>query len=257
MQLTEGGGDIMAKGARKISESGYYHVTARGNERQLIFEDDGDRHLLLQKLEDAFARQNIVTIAWCLMDNHFHLAVFDQNQTLSVAFQAALSSYARIYNRKTGHSGHLFEARFWSEPIESDAQLLETVRYIHDNPQKAGVAFASRYLWSSYGQYARGEQGLADTQIVLDLAGGRSGFIAFTESVLPIWDPMEEEMEKMSRDPRMVEVLDWHGIENPAKIKTLPKPVRDALLRDLKDRGFHIRELERLTGIGRGVIQRL
>ena len=246
----------MAKGARKISESGYYHVTARGNGRQLIFEDDDDRRLLLQKLEGAFARRHIVTIAWCLMDNHFHLAVLDQNQALSVAFQAALSSYARIYNRKTGHSGHLFEARFWSEPIEGDARLLETVRYIHDNPQKAGVGFASRYPWSSYGQYARGEQGIADTRTVLELAGGRRGFIAFTESVLPIWDPGVEEMERMCRDPRMVEVLNWHGIENPAKIKALPKPVRDDLLRDLKDQGFHIRELERLTGIGRGIIQR-
>ena len=126
----------MATDARKMSESGYYHAIARGNGRQLIFEDDDDRLLLLQKLEEVFAQKHIVVIAWCLMDNHFHLALFDREQALSAAFQAVLSSYARLHNRKTGHSGHLFDARFWSEPIKSDAQLLETVRYIHDNPQK-------------------------------------------------------------------------------------------------------------------------
>lgn len=247
----------MATGVRKISESGYYHVSARGNGRQLIFEDDDDRRLLLQKLEEVFARKRIVVIAWCLMGNHFHLALLDREQALSAAFQAALSSYARIYNRKTGHSGHLFDARFWSEPIESDAQLLETVRYIHDNPQKAGIEFASRYRWSSYGQYARGEEGLADTTMVLDLTGGRRGFVAFTNSILPIWDPTEEKPEGLRRDPRLVEVLTEHGIASPAKIKALPKPVRDDLLGHLRSCGFSIRELERLTGIGKGVIQRL
>mgnify|MGYP004565817523 FL=1 len=247
----------MAADARKKSESGYYHVSARGNGRQLIFEDDDDRRLLLQKLEEVFARKHIVVIAWCLMGNHFHLALLDQEQALSAAFQAVLSSYARIYNRKTGHSGHLFDARFWSEPIESEAQLLETVRYIHNNPQKAGIEFASRYRWSSYGQYARGGEGLADTSMVLELSGGPRGFVAFMNSILPVWDPMEEELERLRRDSRIVEVLAQHGIASPAKIKTLPKPVRDDLLVDLRARGFSIRELERLTGIGKGVIQRL
>ena len=175
---------------------------------------------------------------------------------MSAAFQAVLSSYARIYNRKTGHSGHLFDARFWSEPIKSDAQLLETVRYIHDNPQKAGIEPSWRYRWSSYGQYARGEEGLADTTVVLDLIGGPRGFVAFTNNILPIWDPAEEELEELRHDPRVVEVLTEHGVASPAKIKALPKPERDGLLRDLRARGFSIRELERLTGIGRGVIQR-
>lgn len=109
----------MATDARKMSESGYYHAIARGNGRQLIFEDDDDRLLLLQKLEEVFAQKHIVVIAWCLMGNHFHLALLDREQALSAAFQAVLSSYARIYNRKTGHSGHLFDARFWSEPIKA------------------------------------------------------------------------------------------------------------------------------------------
>lgn len=61
MQLTEGG--IMATDARKMSESGYYHAIARGNGRQLIFEDDDDRLLLLQKLEEVFAQKHIVVIA--------------------------------------------------------------------------------------------------------------------------------------------------------------------------------------------------
>ena len=130
------------------------------------------------------------------------------------------------------------------------------MRYIHDNPQKAGIEPSWRYRWSSYGQYARGEEGLADTTVVLDLIGGPRGFVAFANSILPIWDPVEEELEGLRHDPRVVEVLTEHGIASPAKIKALPKPERDDLLGDLRARGFSIRELERLTGIGRGVIQR-
>ena len=67
---------------------------------------------------------------------------------------------------------------------------------------------------------------------------------------------MEEELEELRHDSRVVEVLTEHGIASPAKIKALPKPERDDLLGDLRAHGFSIRELERLTGIGRGVIQR-
>ena len=77
------------------------------------------------------------------------------------------------------------------------------------------------------------------------------------EQYLPIWDRAEEELEELRHDSRVVEVLTEHGIASPAKIKALPKPERDDLLGDLRARGFSIRELERLTGIGRGVIQRL
>ena len=92
--------------------------------------------------------------------------------------------------------------------------------------------------------------------MVLDLIGGPRGFVAFTNNTLPIWDPVEEELEGLRHDSRVVEVLTEHGVASPVKIKALPKPERDGLLRDLRARGFSIRELERLTGIGRGVIQR-
>ncbi len=248
--------------ARKISQSGYYHVTARGTGRQLIFEDDNDRLLLLDKLRDAFAKGDIKVICWCLMENHFHLLVFDEKQGLSVAFQPVLSSYARLYNRKTGHSGHLFDARFWSEPIENEAQLLETVRYIHNNPQNAGISAACDYAWSSYGQYARGEEGLADTNLVLSMLGGAEGVVALSTHA-PLAGEAEIQAEdargldSLRYDARVAESLMSHGISHAADAKALPKPKRNDLLRDLRGRGLSIRQVERLTGIGRGVIQNL
>ena len=86
----------MATDVRKMSESGYYHAIARGNGRQLIFEDDDDRLLLLQKLEEVFAQKHIVVIAWCLMGNHFHLALLDREQALSAAFKR-FSRHMRVY----------------------------------------------------------------------------------------------------------------------------------------------------------------
>ncbi len=90
----------MPRCARAVSLTGYYHVFDRGNSKQIIFEDDSDRYRFLSDISDRFARHKVAVLAWCLMDNHFHLMVDDPYDNLSKAMQCALTAYAKYFNGK-------------------------------------------------------------------------------------------------------------------------------------------------------------
>ena len=129
----------MPRRARRSSESGYYHVMLRGNGRQVIFEDDLDRREFLRELSETMAQSGVSIVAWCLMSNHVHLLLADEQGSLSTAVHHLATRYARHFNRRTGHVGSVFDGRFKSVPVESDVQLLAAVRYIHENPVRAGA----------------------------------------------------------------------------------------------------------------------
>ena len=140
----------MPRAPRVIAESGFYHVILRGNGRQLIFEDNADRRVFLDLLARRAADAGISILAWCLMENHVHLVLEDPTQSLSEMMQRLSGDYAQRFNRRTGHVGRVFENRFKSSAIDSEAYLLQAVRYVHDNPDKAGICPAHEYPWSSY-----------------------------------------------------------------------------------------------------------
>ena len=168
----------MSRIARQIAESGFYHVIFRGNGKQLLFEDDVDRSCFLQLLRDKASENDVAIIAWCLMSNHAHLLLDDPSQKLSHSMHALATAYAKRYNEKTGHVGAVFQGRFASIPISNECQMLQAVRYIHENPAKAGISSVDAYPWSSYREYV-GVSCIADTRRVLDMVGGREGFKHF------------------------------------------------------------------------------
>ena len=129
----------MPRVARTKSASGIYHVVMRGVGRQLIFEDDDDRRALLEKLGKLSDEGCLTVYAWCLMSNHFHLLIKEGCEPIASAMKRLGVSYAMRFNLKTGRVGHVFQDRFSSEPVESDEYFLTVVRYIHNNPQKAGM----------------------------------------------------------------------------------------------------------------------
>lgn len=110
----------MANAPRRRSETGVYHVVVRGNGRQVLFYDDADRQAFLAMLARRTSDVGMSIWAWCLMSNHVHMLLEDQRNELSHAMQLLLTGYARYFNDKTGHVGHVFQQRFFSEPIESE-----------------------------------------------------------------------------------------------------------------------------------------
>lgn len=134
----------MPRCARPVSITGYYHVFDRGNSKQIIFEDDSDRYRFLSDISDRFARHEVAVLAWCLMDNHFHLMVDDPFDNLSKAMQCALTAYAKYFNGKTGRTGHLFDNRYSRVAVESDTQAVQLLDYIHLNPVKGALTRSMR-----------------------------------------------------------------------------------------------------------------
>jgi REP element-mobilizing transposase RayT len=89
-----------------------YDVTARGNRRDVIYDDDGDRWLLLDILGDAVERFNWLCHAYCLMTNHYHLVVGTPDGNLAKGMRQLNGVYTQTINRRHGRSGHVFQGRY-------------------------------------------------------------------------------------------------------------------------------------------------
>ncbi len=245
----------MPRVRRPISSTGYYHVMIRGNSRQILFESDDDRTAFLAALDRALDEPGMRLLAWCLMDNHVHLLIDDPNGMLSQAMKRVEVTYAIRYNRKADRVGHVFQDRFRSIPIESDEQLLKTAGYIHNNPVKADICPADEYPWSSYSEYV-GHATHCDTSTVLEMLGGVEEFKSFVAACLDeAYDPWSG--KRPTGDQLIASALELLGVDDLSSVKGLPIDQRNRALIILRDGGFSIRQAERVTGIGRGTIERV
>ncbi len=155
----------MARRPRLLVPGAAYHVMSRGNRKDPIFEDDEDRHRFLAIVSEETRRFDVTCYAFCLMGNHYHLAVATPEGNLSAAMRQVNGRYAKASNRRHGRTGHLFEGRFQSLVVESEAYLRDLARYVVLNPVRAGlVCDPSAWPWSSY----RATVGLEDAPSFLD-----------------------------------------------------------------------------------------
>lgn len=170
----------MPRTARKISETGIYHVMLRGINRQNIFEDDQDRLYFMSVLASCKKVSGFRLHAFVLMSNHIHLLLEPLDEPLDMIFRRIGTRYAVWYNRKYQRAGHLFQDRFRSENV-STVQYYQTVlRYILQNPMKAGMEkHPGEYRWSSYTAYEKGQGIVTDTQYAVELFGGRETLIQY------------------------------------------------------------------------------
>ena len=140
----------MSRVARIVVPGFPHHITQRGNRKADVFETDEDRLAYLRFLKKYAAQYNLSVYAYCLMTNHIHLvAVPGDELTLGKALRDAHTVYAMYFNTRTALSGHVWQGRFFSCPLD-EAHLWAAVRYVERNPVKAGlVERAEQYRWSS------------------------------------------------------------------------------------------------------------
>src|SRR5581483_10522908 len=127
-----------------------HHITQRGNNRQAVFACDDDRQLYLHLLTHHAIRSGMRILGYCLMTNHVHLiAVPEHEHSLSRALRHAHAEYAQAFNRAGSRSGHLWQNRFFSCPLEGQHVEI-ALRYVDLNPVRAGlVAVPWDWRWSS------------------------------------------------------------------------------------------------------------
>jgi putative transposase len=128
-----------------------YHVLSRGNNGQTVFHKPDDYEAFLKAIAHACVEVPMRVLGYCLMPNHFHLVVWPEGDgDLSRWMHWLLNTHVRRYHRHHERTGHVWQGRFKSFPIQSDEHLLTVLRYVERNPARAKlVRRAELYRWSS------------------------------------------------------------------------------------------------------------
>ena len=164
----------MARKPRIHFPGAFYHVIARGNQRQDIFLDEGDFKTYLSYLSEYKSKYNFHLYAYALMKNHLHLLFEVEETPLSKIMQVMQFRYARYFNKRYRKVGHLFQGRYKAILCDRDAYLLELVRYIHLNPVRAKVVDdPEKYPWIGHSVYlGKLKNDLIDEDLVLSQFSG-------------------------------------------------------------------------------------
>lgn len=163
----------MARKPRIEIAGGFHHVYARGNRRQRIYVDDADREVYLTKMGAVVRWAGWRCLSYCLMSNHVHMLVQTPQPNLGQGMRALQGDYARAFNDRHGVSGHVFDDRFKSKPVNGDEQLLAVAAYIARNPVEAGLRrHPADWRWSSYGREGPAWIDIEPLLEVLAAAGG-------------------------------------------------------------------------------------
>ena len=245
----------MPRGPRVLGESGYYHIIARGIGKQILFEEPNDFVHMLHLINRFGIETNVKINAYCLMENHFHLLVYDIEHNTPLFMKKLAGTYAAYFNRKYGRTGHLFQDRYISKNIECEDTLLTVFRYILNNPREAAICNASEYAWSSYKKYGN-PNSFVDTMILQELLGSFEEYAAYIDAK---YEDDDTEIEDRAHDDEWAKsvIRKFLKIESGTALQTFDRKTRNDSIKLLKEKGLSVRQIERLTGISKSVIQRI
>ena len=252
----------MSRPPRILSDTGLYHVIFRGLNRQNIFEEKEDYKKLKEIIKKVKDEKKFELYAYCMMTNHVHLFLKEANLgDIKKIMHKILTTYVVWYNRKYQRSGSLIGNRYKSEPIEDENYYFELIRYIHQNPLKAGLVQDVRdYKWSSYNEYIKKSDDLIDVNFTLealddDKNRALSYFIQLHQLIsdadFSLSDNKKLTDEQIRRKIYKITKMDANEIVLKSKTE------RNEILSLLRQSGFTIAQLERVTGISRGIIGRV
>ncbi len=148
-----------------------YHVIARGNAREAIFQDDEDRQLFCSVLTRVCQRFQWRLWAYCLMDNHYHLLAETLQSNLSRGMREVNGVYTQAFNRRHRRVGHVLQGRYKAVLVDKDNYLLELSRYIVLNPLRAHLCKRpADWAWSSY-RAIMGKSSASETLAIAETLG--------------------------------------------------------------------------------------
>ena len=202
----------MTRQRRKISNSKVYHVIVKGIDDQDIFYDDQDRRYFLKQILNLKKEINYDVYSYCLMTNHIHMVIKSEAKVLSKIMQSLMIRYVYYFNSRYERSGPLVQNRFKSKCVENQKYFLEVCRYIHRNPEKAGMAKTQNYKWSSYQEYL-GEEKIINKKVLLHYFNNDiSEFVKYTtnldlEDIENLYEYAEYEIRSRLLDEEVVQII--------------------------------------------------
>lgn len=243
----------MPRHFRLVSNTNIYHIMLRGINKQKIFFDNSDRKKFLKTLILTKEKYNYKLYAYCLMDNHVHLLIGDSEHKISNIIQSIGITYALYFNKKYERVGHLFQNRYNSKCVENESYLLNVIRYIHRNPEKASMCLTQDYDWSSFNEYFCNSD-FIDSEIILnlfdkDLFISRKKFKEFNLTKIYNYnDELEYEFINRFNDDEAIKI-----IKNELNISDL----KEITNYNIKIRNQYIKSIKKLNGISKSQISRI
>ena len=246
----------MSRKPRQRSSIGIYHIMLRGADRRIIFADEEDCYHFMKALQSIKNKTGFSLYAYCLMSNHAHLLLREGSESLGDVFRRLGSSYVYYYNRKYELRGHLFQDRFRSEEIEDDAYFLDVLRYIWQNPLKAGLCNdAMEYPWLGCSRIHTADILLDDLADLTDM--GHDALLAFVNTGCTN-EHLEDDGPVRLTDKEAIKKMIKAGIcDTVQEIGGWDKTHRDFVIKAALDLGISIRQFSRLTGISKTTIMKI
>ena len=164
----------MPRRPRVFIEGLTYHVYNRVGRAEAPFKLGDEAERFWGLLHEVKRRDGLAILAWCIMPNHYHLAVRAGSVPLWRSLRFLQHSYTRAFNRRCRVMGPLWQARYKARPVRETEGLLRVIAYVHLNPVAAKmVAEPGKYRWSGHGELLRRtSRPLIDADLVYALFGG-------------------------------------------------------------------------------------
>ncbi len=210
----------------------------------------------MQAVTDSRTISEFTLYAYCLMGNHVHLVLREGNESLEQIVKRIGVRFVYWYNWKYKRSGHLFQDRYGSEPVEDDAYLIAVVRYVHRNPVKAGICKrCEEYAYSS----------------IQDYLGYRKEPYAQVEDIKAMLE--NEDLESFFNMPSDIECLEvtdtgrvtdeeareiMKGIckcNQPSAFQKLPFEKQVKAIERMREK-LSIRQIARITGVSTEIVRK-
>ncbi|MBR2101101.1 MAG: transposase [Eubacterium sp.] len=235
----------MARQQRAKSESGIYHIMLRGINKQQVFFDDDDYYMFLNVLSKAKTVSGFKLYAYCLMNNHIHLLIEEGVEPLSKAFMRIGDSFIYRYNNKYNRIGGVFQGRYKSIPVNDDEYFISVLRYIHQNPVKAGlVNKCDQYKFSSYNEYFKSNS-FVNTGFAIDIIGINEFVRIHNEQDASAFhmDIDEDIKQKRTNEDWFNMFVEQTHCKTPEEFSKYPKDMQLAFIGLLKTKGMPIRKI--------------
>lgn len=253
----------MPRHFRLISNTNIYHIMLRGINKERIFYDDIDRKKFIKILKDSKEKYKYEIYAYCLMDNHIHLIIYDYNRELSSIIKSIGITYALYFNKKYQRVGHLFQNRYNSKCIENQQYFLNVIRYVHRNPENAKMCLTENYNWSSFKEYFR-DSDFVDCEDVLNLFDrelfiSRKKFKEFNLTYVEnYFDKLEYEFINKFSDKEASEIIKKElDILDLGEISNYNVEIRNKYIKAIKRlNGISKSQISRILNINRKIIER-